>query len=123
MTPVQGTDFHAKPPYITDGNQQSLYGRRYWSSGKGRFYCPEDLGRFHLCEAYNRLKRHLAGDERRKGLDPPDGSQADAAVLECLGREIKRRGLDPDWKGGYPPGDERLEGREAVAYRHPPDRR
>jgi hypothetical protein len=117
--------FKAKPPYTTLDNQRSLYTRRWWSESQETLMCLEDLGRFHLCEAYQKLKRHLEGfGTLNRVLDPPDGSRMDAELLECLLRELRRRELDPEWKGGYSPGDPRLPaGKEATRYIHPPVKR
>jgi hypothetical protein len=118
--------FHAKPPYTTLDNRRSLYTRRWWSESKETLICLEDLGRFHLCSVYQKLKRHLEGWNTLNLALPgaPDGSQPDAELLECIERELKRRDLDPEWQGGLRPGDPRLPaGREAARYPHPPVKR
>lgn len=114
MGTPQCYDWHAKPPYTTDRNQLSLYTRRYWSASKERFYCPEDLGRFHLVTAYNELAWRLRNNQGQRYLDPPDGSTMDAEMLAVLKRELDRRELDPAWVGGLKPGDTRLpQGKDA----------
>ena len=69
-----------------------------WTSSKG-IVVPlddeEEMNAFRLVAAYHKLKRGEAPQV--------DG---DARVCQALEDEMKRRGLDPAYKGGLPPQEQ-----------------
>lgn len=94
----------------------SLYSRMYWSASKGRWFMIEELSRFQLIEGYRKLKRQLDAGEKPAGPADGEGLPNDSEVLMYLQQDIERRDLDPAFKGGLRPGDDRLQGEPATAF-------